>query len=106
MKQNEMLLILFFYLFLIALGYLGPRLSKSFYAFRSLQDAGITSIAWKVRPNGTRVHGVVMRARTFGENPTPWGKGSALDMEKKQALGKAVLEDTKKSGDLRELTKG
>jgi hypothetical protein len=106
MKQNEMLLILFFYLFLIVLGYLGPRLGKSFYVFRSLQDAGITSISWKARPNVYRIHVVVMRALPSRIKPTPRGIGSVLDIEKKQALGKSILEDSKKTESLKELPKG
>ncbi len=108
MKQNEMLLILFFYLFLISLGFLGPRLGKSLSALRTLQDAGMTGITWKVGP-GTPlgpVHITDLRPSPLRKKIIPWGGGTGFDFEKKQALGKAAPDVSGKMDRFKEPWKG
>jgi hypothetical protein len=114
MKQEEVLVILFIYLFIIAVGHLGPLIRKTIpYAWK-IHPSGMTDAAWQSEPDGLaaplggtlsaeqerRPKVVILRpkapdlihlpaeAKVLPKNSALTGKNPVMDLQEKQARGK------------------
>jgi hypothetical protein len=124
MKQEEVLIILFIYLLIIAVGHLGPLIRKTIpYAWK-IRASGMTDTAWRSEPDGlaaplgrafsaervNRPKVVILRpkatdlihlpeeVKVFPENSVLTGKNPVRNPQEKQARGKTGNSDEPSKG--------